>query len=247
MEDDEPTCFELIQSEIEKLEGFKVEFQEWELLKAYHYGTEIGAAEHQGSYIGITPSLINELAKQDLNLETFMVDNDINYKLITPKQIKHPKIRPDLHYTINWTGDHIGTISNHDITCWFSYNHTKECSHIELIYKNRPRCSDWPDYLIDELKPWFDALWYDIKTNNRQPRRFNLAQRIGSHLPLGYKTYSDGFNKAEVQRTKKKYAYMTQRGERYLISRGPMPKEYDYSTDKLTEAVALLLKNINNQ
>ncbi|NET29984.1 hypothetical protein [Okeania sp. SIO1I7] len=235
-----------IKAEIEKLEGFRVNHDEM-ILKVYHWGTEVGVAYHYGSYLDITPSLINELAKYDLKLEAFMVAWDINYKLIKPKSIKYPKIRPDLHYTITWTGDHVGTISHNDITCWFSYNHRKEGEHIELIYQSRPRCSDWPDYLIGELKPWFDALWYDIKTNNRKPREFNLAQRIGSHLPLGYKAYSDGFNKAEVQRTKKKYAYMTQRGDRYLISKQPIPKEHDYSTESLTEAVALLLKNINNQ
>ncbi|NET46499.1 hypothetical protein [Okeania sp. SIO2B3] len=235
-----------IKAEIEKLEGFVAEHDEM-IMKVFHWGTKAGSCYHYGSYLDITPSLINELAKYDLKLEAFMAASDINYKLIKTKQIKHPTQRPDLHYNITWTGDHIGTISDNDITCWFSYNHTKECEHIELIYKNRPSCSDWPDYLNGELKPWFDALWYDIKTNNRQPRRFNLAQRIGSHLPLGYKAYSDGFNKAEVQRTLKKYAYMTQRGDRYIVSKRPIPQEKDISTESLTEAVALLLKMINYQ
>ena len=243
---DEPTWYELIQAEIEKLEGFKIDHDEM-IMKVWQWGTEIGSCYHHGAHLDITPSLVNELAKHDLNLETFMAASNINYQLIKPKSIKHPKIRPDLHYNITWTGDHIGTISDNDITCWFSYNHRKEGEHIDLIYKNRPCCSDWPDYLKSELNPWFDALWHDIKTNNRQPRQFNLAQRIGSHLPLGYKVYSDGFNKAEVQRTKKKYAYMTQYGERYIISRQPIPKEHDYSTENLTEAVALLLKMINSQ
>ena len=234
----------MIQSQIEQLEGFKVEFEEWESLKCFHYGTEIGEAHHCGSYLDITPSLSNELSKYGLDLEAFLVQHDINYEVIKPVEIKTPKIRPDLHYTIIWKGDHAGTISDSDLTCWFTYNHRKDGNHIELIYKNRPYCSDWPDYLNGKLQPWFDALWADIKTNNRQPRRFNLAQRIASYLPLGFKAFSDGFNKAEVQRTKKKYAYMTQRGERYIISKQPMPKESDISTESLTEAISLLLKMI---
>ena len=220
---------------------------EWEILKVFHWGTEIGTATHKGAYIDVTPTLINELAKYNLDLEAFMVENDINYKLIKPSEIKTPKIKPDLHYNITWTGDHTGTISDEQLTCWFTYNHRKNGNHIELIYKNSPYCSDWPDYLIAKVTPWFDALWADIKTNNRQPRRFNLAQRIGSYLPVEYKAYADSFNKAEVQRTRKKYAYMTQRGDRYIISKSPIPKDSDISTQSLVEAVSLLLKMINNQ
>lgn len=247
-DNDDPTCFELIQTIIEQLEGFKVDFEQWEILKVFHWGTEIGACYHYGSYIAITPNLINELSKYDCDLEAFMVENDINYKILQPAEIKHPKTRPDLHYSINWTGDHTGQISDGELTCWFTYNHRQKGNHIELIYKNQATCSCWPDYLIDdELIPWFDAIWADIKTNNRQPRRFNLAQRIGSYLPLGFKAFSDGFNKAEVQRTRKKYAYMTQRGDRYIISKSPIPKDSDISTKSLVEAVSLLLKMINNQ
>ena len=124
---------------------------------------------------------------------------------------------------------------------------TENGNHIELIHKNSPCCSHWQDYLIRELQPWFDAIWSEIKTNNRKPRRFSLAQRIGSYLPLGFKAYADGFNKAEVQRTRKRYAYITQYGDRYIISKSSRPKDSDVSTESLVEAVSLLLKMINNQ
>ncbi len=240
------TWMDAIKALLEQMEGFSVEHDEL-ILKAYHWGTEIGVISHYGTCLGITPSLVNELAKYELNFETFMVANDINYQLIKPQAIKHPIIRPGLHYTITWTADYTGKISDGDLTCWFTYNQTENGNHIELIHKNSPCCSHWPDYLIRELQPWFDAIWVDIKTNHRKPRRFNLAQRIGSYLPLGFKAYADGFNKAEVQRTRKKYAYITQYGDRYIISKSPRPKDSDVSTESLVEAVSLLLKMINNQ
>ncbi len=240
------TWMDTIKALIEQIEGVSVEHDEM-ILKVWQWGTEIGVVYHYGSHLDITPSLINELAKYEVNLEEFMAKEDIHYQLIKPQTTKHPTIRPDLHYNITWTGDHTGTISDDELTCWFTYNHRESGNHIELIYKNRPCCSHWPDYLIGELQPWFDALWADIKANNRQPRHFNLAQRIGSYLPVEYKAYADSFNKAEVQRTRKKYAYMTQYGERYIISKQPIPKENDISTESLTEAVSLLLKKINNQ
>ena len=246
-DNDDPTCFELIQTLLEQLEGFKVDFEQWEILKVFHWGTEIGTCYHYGSYIDVTPTLINELSKYDCDLEAFMVENDINYKLIQPAEIIHPQIKPGLHYNITWTGDHTGTISDGDLTCFFSFNARKDGNMIELIHKSQPCCSNWPDYLIEDKQPWFDAIWSDIRTSNKQPRRFNLAQRIGSYLPLGFKAFSDGFNKPEVQRTRKKYAYITERCERYIISKSPIPKDSDISTKSLVEAVSLLLKMINSQ
>jgi hypothetical protein len=236
----------LIAGEIERLEGFKVVLQEWEELKVFHYGTLVGCIRYKVAYIEIDKKLLNELNKYNFNLEAFMVENDINYQLTKTTKIYTPKPSPSLHYNIIWTGDHGGQISDSNLTCFFSFNYRKDGNHIELIYKDRPYCSHWPRYLNSELTPWFDALWADIKTNNRQPRQFNLAQRIGSYLPLNFKAFSDGFNKAEVQRTKKKYAYMTQRGERYIISKQPIPKDSDISTKTLREAVSLLLKMIDS-
>ncbi|MDY7008559.1 MAG: hypothetical protein SWX82_32715 [Cyanobacteriota bacterium] len=57
IDDGDPTWMDAIKAEIEKLEGFAVDHDEM-ILKVYHYGTEIGAAFHYGSYLDITPCLV---------------------------------------------------------------------------------------------------------------------------------------------------------------------------------------------
>ena len=86
-EQDDPTWLNLIKAEIEFLEDFKASHDGVDLTVT-HYGTYIGSIHHnQDDELEIEQKLIGELAKYDLNLEAFLVAENIPYKLYHPKPV----------------------------------------------------------------------------------------------------------------------------------------------------------------
>ncbi|NEP80136.1 MAG: hypothetical protein F6K39_19400 [Okeania sp. SIO3B3] len=252
IDDGDPTWMDAIKSETEKLEGFVVEHDEM-VLKVYHWGTDVGSCYHYGSYLDVTPTLINELAKYDLDLEAFMVDNDIYYQLIKSKSIKHPQVRPDLHLSIQWSKDlwpNDGYINGH----YFCYHRNDYHGYyIQLVYRNQIYHSNWshsPDY----LKPYFDAIWKEIQEGGifRHPKEISLGSKVASCLPDGYKVYmvnTDCNSQCRIQKSVKEYCYLKHwRDSEYYVSASEnfdlAPREI---ASNLRESVKIALKMISNQ
>jgi hypothetical protein len=180
-------------------------------LKVYHWGTEIGACYHYGSYIDVTPTLINELGKYDCNLEAFLVENDINYNIIKPAEIiKSYNPTPGLHLNIKWDGwwrPNSGTINGN----YFYYRCNQyRGNYIELIYNHRPYYSYWKN-LPDYVKPYFDYIRQELEETNyiRHPQKLRIGNKVANLLPEGFKAYkTDDDDQCKVARSKEKYCYI---------------------------------------
>ncbi|NER01341.1 MAG: hypothetical protein F6K17_01210 [Okeania sp. SIO3C4] len=90
-DDDDPTWMDVIKAEIDKLEGFKVTHDNV-YLTVTHFGTVVGNIQHLDCVLEIQQRLINELAKYDLNLESFLIGSNIPYQLyhLKPKSSGDP-------------------------------------------------------------------------------------------------------------------------------------------------------------
>ncbi|GFZ92302.1 hypothetical protein [Okeania sp. KiyG1] len=246
-DDDDPSWLDKIKVEIEQLEGFRVEHNEL-ILKVWHYGTEVGACHHLGSYLNITPTLINELAKYDLELERFMCDEDIYYQLIKPKHILHPKIRPDLHLSIQWSKDlhpNYGYINGH----YFGYHRNDyHGKYIQLVYRHQIYMS-FSCTTPDHIKPYFDKIWQELLDTEyiRHPKEIRIGSKVANYLPDGFKAYkTDDDGQCKVSRSKEKYCYIKRlRDNEYYtsfsINWALHPSE---KTSSLTEAVGAALRMI---
>ncbi|NET45377.1 hypothetical protein [Okeania sp. SIO2B3] len=248
-DDDDPSWLDAIIAEIEQLEGFRVEHNEL-ILKVWHYGTEAGACYHLGSHLDITPTLINELAKYDLDLEAFMAASDINYQLITHKSIKHPIFRPDLHLSIQWSKDlhpNDGYINGHYFGYHRNYYHG---DYIELVYRHQIYQSNWshnPDY----LKPYFDAIWKEIQEKEifRHPKEISLGSKVANYLPWGFKAYKvkgSAGSQCKIQRTIRQYCYLKKCGNQYYISPTEDWQFIARVTPDLFKAVGIALEMIGS-
>lgn len=196
----------------------------------------MGQAKHDIYHLEIDSYLIRELDKYGFDLERFCAQNDIKFKY-APLPTE---------YAVAWTGDHTGTISDGKLTCHFSYNSHRDIDHINIIYRNRSICSHWQNCHTAGIKTWLDAILADIKANDKQPQKFNLAQRVGSLLPLGYKAFADGFTKTEIYRSKSKYAYIIENGNKFIISKSPMPKTDSLKAESIAEAVQVAIAMIDS-
>ena len=248
-DDDDPSWMDAIKAEIEKLEGFIAEHDEM-ILKVYHWGTEIGVLYHYGSYIDITPTLINELAKYDLDLEAFMVNEQIYYQLIKPKQILHPKIKAGLNHRIVWSEDfqHSGLIDGHN---FYYLRNSYHGDYIEIIYNYCPYCSFWSS-IPKELNSYFEAIWRYIRNSDRLPLEPSLGSKVASYLPLGYKAYKAGYgddnrSQCKVERSKKKYCYIKRfRDCEYYVSPTINHQLMSKRVDSLNKAISEALKMIDS-
>lgn len=197
---DELAWYELIQAEIEKLEGFKVCFEPWGTIGIFHYGTEIGVILPNSS---LSTTLINELAKYGLDLEAFFIENCISFNLI---QLPKPITTPD--YSIQWEDTlhpNEGRIDAH----FFSYaTNSYHGDHIQLIHKNRPYCSHWAN-LPEYIQSMFKALWQEIKDKEIYPKSTSVGSRVASLLPDGYKAFRVGDRtQCKVAKNKQDYCYI---------------------------------------
>lgn len=182
------------------------------VLKVWQWGTEIGTCYHYGSYVDITPSLINELSKYDFDLEALMVEHGINYKLIQPVEIvKSYKVALGLHFHIDWDGwycPNSGTINGHYF--YYKRNHVHG-DYIELIFNHQPYFS-FSDFLPDYVQPYFAYIWQELKeTGNIDfPKEISLGSKVAARLPDGYKAYrvNDDDAQCKVARSKEKYCYI---------------------------------------
>lgn len=247
-DDEDSTCFELIQTEIEQLEGFQVDFEEWEILKVFHWGTEIGACYHYGAYIDITPTLINELFKYNLDLEAFLVENDINYELIKPVEIKHPKIRPDLHIGIKWSGwwrPNSGYINGN----YFCYHRNSQGDYVKLVYDNQIYHNPSNAVTPDHIQPYFDAIWRELRETEyiRFPREISLGSKVANYLPEHFKAYkTDDDDQCRVARSTSKYCYIKRfRDCEWYVSPTDNYQLMAKRTDSMENAISVALKMIN--
>ncbi len=243
-----------IQTEIEGIEGFQIENDEM-ILKVWQWGTEIGAAYHYGSYIDITRSLINELAKYDLDLESFLVSESINYKLIKPKNIiKTYKPALGLHFHIKWDAWHCpnsGTINGHYFCHHYNDLHG---NYIKLVFNNQiyhnPSLAATPDY----VKPYFDYIWQQLEETKyiRFPREISLGSKVANHLPDGFRAYKTGDDsQCKVARSKEKYCYIKRfRDYEWYISPTDnyqlMAKKADSIKGAISEALKMITEMISN-
>ena len=221
------------------------------ILKVRHYGTGIGNCYHYGSYIDVEPSLINELAKYDCDLEAFMFDNEINYQLIKAGKQKKLKLRTDLHLTIKWENTlfpNSGNIDNH----YFSYRRNNlKGDYVELIYKNRIYHSNWKN-LPPFVQPYFDKIWQELRETEyiRHPKELRLGNKIANFLPDGIKAYriKDDENQCKVARNKNQFCYIKRfRDCEFYISRTTNSQLMSKRANSLDEAIKIALEMINSQ
>ena len=86
-EQDDQTWMDAIKVEVEKLCGFKVTHHGVDLTVT-HYGTDVGSIHHnQDDELEIEQKLIGELAKYNFDLEAFLVESNIPYKLYKLKPV----------------------------------------------------------------------------------------------------------------------------------------------------------------
>ncbi|NET16080.1 MAG: hypothetical protein F6K08_26260 [Okeania sp. SIO1H6] len=237
-----------IKAELEELEGFRVDHDEM-ILKVYHWGTEVGVAYHYGSYLDITPSLINELAKQELNLEGFMVDNDIYYQLIKPKSIKYPKIKLGLNHKIVWSQEkgfeYSGLIDGYHFYYRRNYYHG---DYIEIIYNYCPYYS-YGSSTPQELNSYFEAIWREIESSERLPLEPSLGSKVASYLPWGFKAYKvegSADSQCKIQRTVRQYCYLKKFGNQYYISPTENWQLQTQVTTNLFQALKIALQLIDS-
>ncbi|MGB3510955.1 MAG: hypothetical protein WBA93_17325 [Microcoleaceae cyanobacterium] len=181
-----------------------------------------------------------------------MVENDINYKIIKPAEIKHQKIKPGLHLTIKWKNTlfpNSGYIDNH----YFSYHRNDQRGdYVELIYKNQiyhnPSLTPTPTH----VQPYFDKIWRDIQVHEifRHPKELRLGNKIANFLPDRIKAYrvkSDD-NQCKVARNKQKYCYVKRfRDCEYYVSPTANCQLMSKRANSLSEAIKIALEMINSQ
>ena len=206
---------------------------------------------HQGFYIDVDSVLINELAKYNLDLEAFMVANQINYELIKPKNIiKTYKPALGLHFQLKWDGwwrPNSGTINGH----YFCH---RSCdahgNYIELIHNNQPYYSYW-EHLPGNIKPYFAYIWQELEETEyiRFPREISLGSKVANYLPEGFKAYkTDDDDQCRVARNTQKYCYIKRwRDCEWYVSPTDNYQLMAKQTDSMKSAISVALKMINEQ
>ncbi|NET30212.1 hypothetical protein [Okeania sp. SIO1I7] len=140
-----------------------------------------------------------------------MVNEQINYQLIKPKHILHPKIRPDLHLVIKW-GDEFYPNSGYINGNFFCYHENRyHGRYIQLVYRHQIYMS-FSCTTPDHIKPYFDKIWQELLETEyiRHPKEIRIGSKVANYLPDGYKAYRvDGDdNQCKVARSKAKYCYI---------------------------------------
>lgn len=218
-------------------------------MKVYHWGTEIGACYHYGSYIDVTPTLINELSKYGCNLEAFLVENDINYNIIKPAEIiKTFKPSPGLHLKIKWDGwycPNSGYINGN----YFCYHRNSQGDYIQLIFNHQPYYSNSMVAIPNHIKPYFDKIWQELKETNyiRHPKEIRIGSKVANYLPDGYKAYkTDNDDQCRVARNTHKYCYIKRfRDCEWYVSPTDNYQLMAKQTDSMKTAISEALKMIN--
>ena len=244
------TCFETIQDYLEGFEGFKVDFVEGESLKVFHYGTEIGTAQHQVSYIDVSSILINQLAKYDIDLENFMESQEIIYQIPKPKTtVKTYQVAIGLHFHIEWDCWHYpnsGTINGH----YFCQRYDRERGNfIELVYNLQPYYS-FSEHTPDKIQPYFDYIWKELEETGYidYPQEIPLASKVAARIPNEYRVYdTDDEKHCKVLRFKNRFCYIKQLRENlYYTSFSDNPGLYPaVQSNNLDDAIAAVEEVLN--
>lgn len=212
-------------------------------MRVYHYGTEIGIVYHQVAYLGVSSILINQLAKSDIDLESFMESSEIIYEIPKPKTtVKTYQVAIGLHFHIEWDCWHYpnsGTIDGH----YFCHHYDSEHgNYIQLVYNHQPYFT-FSDDAPDELQPYFDYIWQELEQTGyiNHPQEISLGSKVAARLPVNYKAYdTDDYNQCRVERFKNRYCYITRyRDTRYYTSFSDNPSLYPaVQSNTLDDAIA---------
>ena len=212
-------------------------------MKVYHYGTEIGTAKHQISYIDVSSILINQLAKYDIDLESFMESNEIIYEIPKLKaKAKTFQVAIGLHLSIEWDDWHYpnsGTINGH----YFCHKYDREHGNfIELVYNHQPHYS-FSEYTPDEIQPYFDYIWKELEDTGLidYPQEISLGSKIAARISNDYRVYdTDDEKHCKVLRFKDRYCYIKQYRETlYYTSFSDNPTLYpSIKSNNLDDAIA---------
>ena len=216
-------------------------------MRVYHYGTEIGTANHQVSSIGVSSILINQLAKYDIDLENFMESSDIIYEIPKPKTtVKTYQVAIGLHLSIEWDDwyyPNSGTINGH----YFCHRYDRDHGNfIELIYNHQPFYS-FSEHTPDEIQPYFDYIWKELEDTGfiDHPKEISIGSKVAARLPVNYKAYdTDDYNQCRVERLKERYCYITRyRDTLYSTSFSTNPTLYPaVQSNNLDDAIAAVGK-----
>ena len=213
-------------------------------MTVYHYGTDIGAAKHQVSYIEISSILINQLAKYDIDLESFMKSNEIIYEIPKPKTtVKTYQVAIGLHLSIEWDDWHCpnsGTINGH----YFSHHYDSEHGNfIELVYNHQPYYS-FSEHTPDEIQPYFDYVWKEREDSGyiNHPKEISLGSKVAARISNDYRVYDtdDDEKQCKVLRFKDRYCYIKQYRETlFYTSFSDNPTLYpSIKSNNLDDAIA---------
>lgn len=212
-------------------------------MRVYHYGTEIGTVYHQVAYLGVSSLLINQLAKYDIDLESFMESLDIFYQIIQPQstlETYNPAL--GLHLHIKWEHWHCpnsGTINGH----YFCHRYDRDHGNfIELSYNNQPYFT-FSNNTPDEIQPYFDYIWRELEQTGyiNHPKEISIGSKVSARLPVNYNAYeTDDENQCRVERFKKIYCYITRyRDTLYYTSFSTNPTLYPFvKSNSLDDAIA---------
>ena len=243
------TCFETIQDYLEGFEGFKVDFVEGDSLTVYHYGTDIGTAKHQVSYIEVSSILVNQLAKYDIDLENFMESQEIIYQIPKPKTtVKTYQVAIGLHFHIEWDCWHYpnsGTINGH----YFCHRYDREHgNYIQLVYNHQPYHSY--SYTPEEIQSYFDYIWKELEDTGYidYPQEIPLASKVAARISNDYRIYdTDDEKHCRVVRFKDRYCYIKQLRENlYYTSFSDNPGLYPaVQSNNLDDAIAAVEEVLN--
>ena len=212
-------------------------------MTVYHYGTEIGIVYHQVAYLGVSSILINQLAKYDIDLESFIVSEDIRYQVVKPQPTSDTcDLGLEIPLHIEWDCWHYpnsGTINGH----YFCHRYDRDHGNfIELVYNHQPYYS-FSGHTPDEIQSYFDYIWRELEQTGyiNHPQEISLASKVAARIPNEYRVYdTDDEKHCRVVRFKDRFCYIKQQTEnRYYTSFSDNPGLYPaVQSNNLDDAIA---------
>ena len=219
-------------------------------MRVYHYGTEIGTVYHQVAYLAVSSIVINELSKHEIDLESFIVSEDIRYQLVKPQPTSDTcELGLEIPLHIEWDCWHYpnsGTINGH----YFCHRYDRERGNfIELVYNNQPFHS-FSEHTPDKIQPYFNHIWQELEETGYigYPQEIPLASKVAARISNDYRIYdTDDEKHCRVVRFKDRYCYIKQLRENlYYTSFSDNPGLYPaVQSNNLDDAIAAVEEVLN--
>ena len=210
-------------------------------MRVYHYGTDIGTAKHQVSYIEVSSILVNQLAKYDIDLENFMESQEIIYQIPKPKTtVKTYQVAIGLHFHIEWDDwycPNSGMIDGH----YFCHHYDGEHgNYIELSYNHQQHFT-FSDDTPGEIQPYFDYIWKELEQTGyiNHPKQISLGYKVASRMSNDYRIDDIDDDECQVLKLDKSCYIKQYRENLYYTSFSTNPGLYPaIQSNNLDDAIA---------